>query len=116
MSLPKSGVGQLGSTRKEWVKRVSPSIQVKGKVIKGWVGVPSTPTMEFEEDLVGSQNSNKAEKVAPMSMKREIGLLSMMAITVGSCEFMVVGPGSPGLHQSSAVVTSTRKSVREEER
>jgi hypothetical protein len=26
MSLPKSGVGQLGSTRKEWVKRVSPSM------------------------------------------------------------------------------------------
>jgi hypothetical protein len=34
MPLPKSGVGQLGSTKKEWVKRVSPSMQVKRKVIK----------------------------------------------------------------------------------
>jgi hypothetical protein len=71
MSLPKSGVGQLGSTRKEWVKRVSPSMQVKGKVIKGWVGVPSTLTMEVEEGLVGPQNSGKAEKVALVSMGRE---------------------------------------------
>jgi hypothetical protein len=73
MSLPKSGVGQLGSARKEWVKRISPSMQVKGKVIKGWVGVPSTLTMEVEEDLVGPQNSDKAEKVALVSMRREIG-------------------------------------------
>jgi hypothetical protein len=74
MSLPKSGVEQLGSTRKEWVKRVSPSIspsmQVKEKVINSWVGVPSTPTMKVEEGLVGSQNSSKAEKVAPVSMRR----------------------------------------------
>jgi hypothetical protein len=37
-----------------------------------------------------------------------------MAITLGSCEVMVVGPGSPGLHQSSAAFASPRKSVREE--
>jgi hypothetical protein len=74
MSLPKSGVGQLGSTRKEWVKRVSPSMQVKGRVIKGWVGVSSTMTMEVEEGLVGPQNSGKAEKVAPVSRRREIDL------------------------------------------
>jgi hypothetical protein len=96
-------------------KRVSPSMQVKGKVIKGWVGVPSTPTMEVEEGLVGPQNSCKAEKVALVSMRREKGLLSMMAITLGSCEVMVIGPGSPGLCQSSAMVASPRKSVREEE-
>jgi hypothetical protein len=114
MSLSKSGVGQLGSTRKEWVKRVSPSMQVKGKVIKGWVGVPPTPTMEVEEGLVGPQNSGKAEKVAPVSRWREIGLPSMMAITLGSLEVMVTGSGSPGLRQSSATVVSPRKSVREE--
>jgi hypothetical protein len=91
-------------------------MQVKGKVIKGWVGVPFTPTMEVEEGLVGPHNSGKAEKVAPMSMRREIGLLSMMGITLGSCEVMVVEPGSPGIHQSSVVVASPRKSVREEER
>jgi hypothetical protein len=91
-------------------------MQVKGKVIQGWVGVPSTPTMEVKEGLVGPQNSGKAEKVAPVSMRREIGLPSMMAITVGSCEVMVVGSGSPGLHQSSVTVVSPRKSVREEER
>jgi hypothetical protein len=90
-------------------------MQVKGKVIKGWVGVPSTPTMDAEEGLVGPQNSSKAEKLAPVSMRREIGLLSIMAITLGSCEVMVVWPGSPGLHQSSATVASPRKSVREEE-
>jgi hypothetical protein len=39
----------------------------------------------------------------------------MMAITLGSREVMVVGPGSPGLCQSSATVASSRKSVREEE-
>jgi hypothetical protein len=39
----------------------------------------------------------------------------MMAITLGSCEVMVIGPGSPGLCQSCAVVASPRKSVREEE-
>jgi hypothetical protein len=86
-------------------------MQVKGKVIKGWVGVSSTLTMEFEEGLVGPQNSSKAEKVALVFMRREIGLLSMMAITLGSCDVMVVGPGSPGLRQSSATVASPRKSV-----
>jgi hypothetical protein len=115
MSLPKSGVGQLGSTRKEWVKRVSPSMHVKGKVIKGWVGVPSTPTMEDKEGLVGPQNSGKAEKMVPVSMRREICLLSMMAITLGSREVMVFGPGSLGLRQSSAAVANPRKSFREEE-
>jgi hypothetical protein len=70
--------------------------------------------MEVEEGLVGPQNSSKAEKVASVSMRREIGLPSMMAITLGSCEVMVVGPGSPGLHQSSAAFASPRKSVREE--
>jgi hypothetical protein len=89
-------------------------MQVRGKVIKGWVGVPSTPTMEVKEGLVGPQNSGKAEKVAPVSRRREIGLPSIMAITLGSCEVMVVGPGSPGLRQSSATVTSPRRSVREE--
>jgi hypothetical protein len=115
MSLPKSGVGQLGSTRKEWVKRVSPSMQIKGRFIKGWVGVPSTPTMEVKEGLVGPQNSSKAEKLALVSMRREIGLLSMMTITLSSHEVMVIGPGSPGLCQSSAMVVSPRKPVREEE-
>jgi hypothetical protein len=91
-------------------------MQVRGKVIKGWVGVPSTPTMEVKEGLVGPQNSGKAEKVAPVSRRREIGLPSIMAITVGSHEVMVIGPGSPGLHQSSAAVTSPRRSVREEGR
>jgi hypothetical protein len=89
-------------------------MQVKGKVIKGWVGVPSTLTMEVEEGLVGTQNSGKAEKVTPVS-RREIGLPSMMAITLGSCEVMVIRPGSPGLRQSSVTVASPRKSVREEE-
>jgi hypothetical protein len=94
---------------------VSPSIQVKGKVIKGWVGVPSTPTIEVKEGLVGPQNSSKAEKVALVSMRREIGLPLMRAITLGSCGVMVAGPGSPGLRQSSAAVTSPKRSVREEE-
>jgi hypothetical protein len=71
--------------------------------------------MEVEEGLVGPQNFGKAEKVAPVSMRREIGLPSMMAVTLGSCEVMVVGPGSPGLCQSSAMVASPRKLVREEE-
>jgi hypothetical protein len=106
MSLPKSGVEQLGSTRKEWVKRVSPNMQVKGKVIKGWVGFPSTTTVEVEEGLVGPENSGKAEIVAPVSMRREIGLPSMMPVTLGSREVMVTGPGSPGLRLSSAVVAA----------
>jgi hypothetical protein len=89
-------------------------MQVKGKVIKGWVGVPSTLTMEVEEGLVGPQNSGKTEKVALVS-RRERGLPSMMAVTLGSCEVMVIGPGSLGLRQSSASVSSPRKSVREEE-
>jgi hypothetical protein len=38
-----------------------------------------------------------------------------MAITLGFHEVMVIGPGSPGLRQSSAAVASPRKSVREEE-
>jgi hypothetical protein len=56
--------------------------------------------MEVEEGLVGLQNSGKTEKVAPVSRRREIGLLSMMAVTLGSREFMVIGPGSPVLRQS----------------
>jgi hypothetical protein len=35
--------------------------------------------------------------------------LPMMAITLGSREVMVFGPGSPGLRQSSATVTSPRE-------
>jgi hypothetical protein len=38
-------------------------MQVKGKVIKGWVGFSSTLTMEVKEGVVGPQNSSKAEKV-----------------------------------------------------
>jgi hypothetical protein len=91
-------------------------MQVKGKVIKGWVGVSSSQTMEVKEGLVGPQNSCKTEKVAPVSMRRETGLLSMPAVTLGSREVMVIGPGSPALCQSSAMVASPRKSVREEER
>jgi hypothetical protein len=91
-------------------------MQVREKVIKGWVGVPSTPTMEVKEGLVGPQNSSKAEKVAPVSRRREIGLPSIMAITLGSHEVMVIGPGSPGLRQSSATVTSPKRLVREEGR
>jgi hypothetical protein len=72
-------------------------MQVKRKVIKGWVGVPSTQTTEVKEGLVGPQNSGKVEKVAPMSMWGEIGLPSMRAVTLGSREVMVVRPGSPGL-------------------
>jgi hypothetical protein len=89
-------------------------MQVRGKVIKGWVGVPSTPTMEVKEGLVGPQNSSKAEKVVPVSRRREIGLPPTMAITLGSREVMVIRPGSPRLHQSSATVTSPKRSVREE--
>jgi hypothetical protein len=90
-------------------------MQVREKVIKVWVGVPSTLTMEVEEGLIGPQNSSKAEKVSPVSMRRETGLLSLIAITLGSHEFKVIGLESPGLHQSSATVASPRKSVREEE-
>jgi hypothetical protein len=89
-------------------------MQVKGKVIKGWVGIPSTLTMEVKEGLVGPQNSGKAEKVASVSMRKEIGLPSMRAVTLGSHEVMVIRPGSPGLHQSSTIVTSPKRSVREE--
>jgi hypothetical protein len=91
-------------------------MQVRRKVIKGWVGVPSTPTMEVKEGLLGPQNSGKAEKVVPVSRRREIGLPSIMAITLGSHEVMVVGPGSPGLRQSSATVASPKRSVKEEGR
>jgi hypothetical protein len=70
--------------------------------------------MEVKEGLVRPQNSGKAEKVAPVSRRREIGLPSIMAITLGSSQVMVVGPGSSGLHQSSATVTSPKRSVREE--
>jgi hypothetical protein len=95
---------------------VSPSIQVKGEIIKGWVRVPSTLTKEVDEGLVGPQNSGKAEKVAPVSMRREIGLPSIMAITLGSSEVMVIRPRSSGLCQSSTAVTIPKRSVGEEER
>jgi hypothetical protein len=71
-------------------------MQVKGKVIKGWVGVPSTPTMEVKEGLVGPQNSIKAEKVAPVSMGKEIGLPSMKAVTRGTMELWSLGLGVLG--------------------
>jgi hypothetical protein len=70
--------------------------------------------MEVEEGLVSPQNSSKAEKAVPVSMRKQIGLPSMMAITLGSCEVMVIRPESPGFCQSSAMVASPRKSVREE--
>jgi hypothetical protein len=55
--------------------------------------------MEVKEGLVGPQNSGKAEKVALVSRRREIGLPSIMAITLGSHEVMVLGPGSLRLRQ-----------------
>jgi hypothetical protein len=70
--------------------------------------------MEVKEGLVGPQNSGKAEKVTAVPRRSEIGLPSMMAITLGSREVMVIGPGSPGLLQSSAIVTSLKRSVKEE--
>jgi hypothetical protein len=83
-------------------------MQVKGKVIKSWVGVPSTPAMEVKEGSVGPQNSNKAEKMTPVSMRKEIGLPSMRAVTLDSRGVMVVRPGSPGLRQSSATVAKPK--------
>jgi hypothetical protein len=44
-----------------------------------------------------------------VSRRREIGLPSIMAITLGFREVMVVRPGSPGLCQSSATVTSPKR-------
>jgi hypothetical protein len=70
--------------------------------------------MEVKEGLVGPQNSGKAEKVALLSMRRERGLPSMRAVTLGSLGVIVVRPGSPGLCQSSALVASPKRSVREE--
>jgi hypothetical protein len=70
--------------------------------------------MEVIEGLVGSQNSSKAEKVVPVSMRREIDLPPMRAVTPGSREIKVIGPGSPGLRQSSAIVINPKRSVREE--
>jgi hypothetical protein len=89
-------------------------MQVKGKVIKGWVRVPSTPTTEVKEGLVGPQNSSKVENVTLVSRRREIGLPSMRAVTLGSRGVMVVRPGSLVIHQSSAVVTSPKRSVKVE--
>jgi hypothetical protein len=71
-------------------------MQVKGKVIKGWLGVPSTPTMEVKEVLAGPQNSSKAEKVVLVSMRREIGLPSMMAITMAPVRLWLSGLGVLG--------------------
>jgi hypothetical protein len=70
--------------------------------------------MEVKKGLVGPQNSSKAEKVLLVSMRRDIGLPSMREVTLGSRGVMVVGPGSPGLRQSSAAVASPKRSVREE--
>jgi hypothetical protein len=70
--------------------------------------------MEVEESLVCPHNSSKAQKVALMSMRRKTGLLSLMDITLGSREVMVIGPGSPALLQTSVSVASPRKSVRED--
>jgi hypothetical protein len=37
-------------------------MQVKGKVIKGWVGVPSTLSMEVKEGLVGPKTPARQKK------------------------------------------------------
>jgi hypothetical protein len=52
--------------------------------------------------------------VVLVSRRREIGLPLMRAVTLGSRGVTVVGPGSPGLCQSLAIVTSPKRSVREE--
>jgi hypothetical protein len=41
------------------------------------------------ECLIGPQNSSKAENVVPVSRRREIGLPSMTAVTLGSCGVIV---------------------------
>jgi hypothetical protein len=37
-------------------------MEVKGKVIKGWVGVLSTPTMEVKEGVVSPQTLARQKK------------------------------------------------------
>jgi hypothetical protein len=69
--------------------------------------------MEVCECLVGPQNSRKAKKVASVSRRKEIGLPSMMAVTLGSHGVIIIGPRSPGPLQSLA--TSPRRLVREGE-
>jgi hypothetical protein len=91
------------------VKSEPLSMQFKGKVSSGWVGVP----MEVCECLVGPQSSSKAEKVAPVSGRKEIVLPSMMAVTLGSPGVIIIGQGSPGSLQSLAA--SPRRLVREGE-
>jgi hypothetical protein len=62
--------------------------------------------MEVKEGLEGPQNSGKAEKVAPVSMRREIGLPSMRAVTLGSQELWLLGLGVLGSisHQPQSLV------------
>jgi hypothetical protein len=68
--LPKSGVGQWGRVGKQRVDGC--------------------------ECRVGPQDSGKAEKVAPVSRRKETGLPSMMAVTPGSVGVLPSGRGVPG--------------------
>jgi hypothetical protein len=47
-------------------------MQIKGKVIKGWVGVPSTLTIEVKEGLVGPRTPERQKKwCQSVSMRKE---------------------------------------------
>jgi hypothetical protein len=72
--------------------------------------------MEVKEGLVGPQNSSKVEKVVPVSRRREIGLPSIMAITLGSHEVMVFKPGSQWLKNGSPSLIRWRLVSRVERR
>jgi hypothetical protein len=83
-------------------------MQLKGKVISGWLGGDLHPNNAVP------QNSSKAKKEMPVSRRKEIGLPLMMAVTLGSHGVITTRLRSPGPLQSSAA--GPRRLVREEER
>lgn len=73
----------------------------------------STPTVETVEWIVGLEYSGKVEEVAPVSMRKEIGLPVTDRVTQGSFLLIMVRPYEvPRHHQSSAANPGSYRSSK----
>lgn len=81
-------------TRNEWVIGLFSRRQGRGPVASGQVDLPSIPMTEIGEGNSGPEKEGRTEKVAPVSIKKEIILPATWSFTRGSARVMgVVEPG-----------------------
>ena len=70
--------------------------------------MPSTPTAETGDLIVGLEYSGRAESAAPVSIRKEIGLPATDRVTRGSILLIMVGPCLVPRHVQSSAANPRR--------